>query len=48
MSSAILAAILVAILDLRVAYKLENDFYGFIWLGIVETLYIDTTNVTLI
>jgi hypothetical protein len=46
-SSAILAAILAAILDLQVAYKFGNDFYGITRLGIVENISLDTTNVTL-
>ncbi len=47
MSSAILAAILVAILALRVIYKFENDFYDFTWLILVENLHTDTTTETL-
>jgi hypothetical protein len=46
-SSAILAAILAAILDLSVIYKLGNDFYAFTWLRIVENISVDITNVTL-
>jgi hypothetical protein len=46
-ASAILAAILVALLDLWLTYKLGNDFYGFRWLGMIEKLFVNTTNVTL-